>query len=192
MKVIFHGTRATEKDHSCIELREGDSRVLIEPSLRVEGITDVIICDSDPDEWAELAYYDNLPIYTTQAIAKNLPDVIKIIKVKNKFTIGNLHFEVFDTSPTSERKSIGLTLPAYKLTIIPEAPPKLYIAIKNRIKDHHVICGMGNFSGGDHKISFMDFITYAPKPKSLWVTNLRENLIRHRTEVNKLIQEKIG
>ena len=81
MKIIFHGVKASLEDHSAIEIQTGDHRILIEPSQQIPGITDVIVCDSDPDEWAQLAYYDNLPIYTTQAIAKSIPDVIKTITV---------------------------------------------------------------------------------------------------------------
>ncbi len=202
LKVKFHGILASNKDHSCIEVDYQDTRLLIQPTKKIEGINAVVICDIDPDEWSQWKYYadNDVPIYSTLGVKHYIPDeqLRKVIKVMgNDFKIGNLKILPEKTPVAPHEPMIGLRFPQFRVAILPELPPYLG---QQLIKDislppHHLIAGIGSYSKPDHKINFINFadrILACKEHKgllSITLTNFRLDLLRRKDEVLKRLRK---
>ena len=205
LKVKFHGILASNKDHSCIEVDYQDTRLLIQPTKRIEGISAVVICDIDPDEWSQWKYYadNDVPIYSTLGVKHYIPDeqLRKVIKVMgNDFKVGNLKILPEKTPVAPHEPMIGLRFPQFRVAILPELPPYLG---QQLIKDislppHHLIAGIGSYSKSDHKINFINFadrILACKEHKgllSITLTNFRLDLLRRKDEVLKRLRKDWG
>ena len=203
LKVTFLDTLATNTQHSCILVEEGETRVLIEPTQEVENIDAVFILDIDRDEYSKYQFYvdKNIPIYSIGAIKEYAEDeeLRKHIKLITKnFKINNLRINVIKCPIAPHHPQIGIKFPQHNLCIIPETAKFLSQQLIKGVSlpASHLIVGIGNYEKEDEKkITFKNFLTSIERTKkhkgllSLTLTNFRKDLIVHKNEVLKVLKD---
>lgn len=181
--------------HFSLLVQIGKNNILIDPALEKEQVKEdlsgIIITQADKDHWGYLKYYPKeVPIYTSGKILDNLPFKEKHLFIKS-LKIGASGVLIRPVKVTHKGKtiSIGVRLEKgdTKVSIIPEFLT-LSKASKGLIEETIWICGVGNYKEDDEKagkLSFLSLMELAKelKPKKIFLTNLREDLLGYKDEV---------
>lgn len=181
--------------HFSLLVQIGKNNILIDPALAKEQVKEdlsgIIITQADKDHWGYLKYYPKeVPIYTSGKILDNLPFKGKHLFIKS-LKIGASGVLIRPVKVTHKGKtiSIGVRLEKgdTKVSIIPEFLT-LSKASKGLIEETIWICGVGNYKEDDEeagKLSFLSLMELAKelKPKKIFLTNLREDLLGYKDEV---------
>ena len=208
-RIIFPQVLAVQGDkHETIIIESADRGILFDPALKFDKVKKynfdkIIITDSDEDCWKNLKTYNkDIIIYSNSAILAevDIPDSMKSIPIRQGSDIGFLkNVRLLKLNPEVGRPAIGLRfrLESLEIVIAPEISPILSKSVKNLFKNVDVIiAGVGNFEKEDqHKITFLNFIRLCDNefhPKKIFLTNLRQDILKHENEVNNLLKKYNG
>ncbi len=209
VRITFLGTDAkTNKDnHFCLLIQHKRCKVLLDPSVsKIKNIDYdvVIISDIDADHYYRINLVpENIPIYSTAGVINYLSQLDKFknrnlnIVERDTKLCNRMKVEFFKTNKEVGHPSCGIKIE--DVVIYPEVAPYIPQYNLKLLHKSHLIAGVGNYEKTDKKkISFLDFIKILEeneegyKPKQLYITNLREDLKRHKREVNEILKEYKG
>jgi len=180
--------------HFSLLIRHKDKRILIDPAIHKKEIKEeldfIIVTQADKDHWEYLKEYKDIPVYTIGAIFDNLPENKDMHLFLKPLKINGLEIIPIKTTPAVGTPSIGLRLDVgkRKISILPEFLD-LGKAQKDLIQGTIWICGVGDYEKDDDaggKLSFLSLLKLAEelKPKAIYLTNLRKDILKHKEKVN--------
>lgn len=181
--------------------RGNKKTIWLDPAVKYDDKVDLIIISQDDDDhWKYLPkYLEKYPdtkIYSLGIIAEKLSHLFNIKAINKSFTINGVKFEFFKCAHKPGSVALGLALRTNKskIAIIPEFK-RLGDYEKEIIKNNIWIVGVGNYEKEDpYKISFKELIELANelKPKAIYITNVREDLLKHKKEVESELKQWNG
>ena len=187
--------------HFSLLVSHRGKNVLIDPAVHRsvidEDINAIIITQSDKDHWEYIKEYDKIPVYSIGAVLDKLPpnDFHPILK---PLVFDGLTLIPIKTTHKVDIPSMGVRMDVgvLRFSVIPEFMT-LDLPAKNLIKDTIWLMGAGNYDEDDEttdNLSFKNLIELAKelKPKAIYLTNLRKDLLKHEDEVNKVLKEWKG
>jgi phosphoribosyl 1,2-cyclic phosphodiesterase len=180
--------------HFSLLIRHKDKRILIDPAVHKKEIKEdldfIIITQADKDHWEYLKEYKDIPVYTVGAIFDRLPKREDTHLFLKPLKIEGLEIIPIKTTPAVGTPSMGLRLDVgkKKISILPEFLD-LGKAQKDLIQGTIWICGVGDYEKDDKergKLSFLSLLQLAEelKPKAIYLTNLRKDILKHKEKVN--------
>ena len=180
--------------HFSLLIRHKDKGILIDPAVHKKEIKEeldfIIVTQADKDHWEYLKEYKDIPVYTVGAIFDRLPQNKDMHLFLKPLKIDGLGIIPIKTTPAVGTPSIGLRLDVgkKKISILPEFL-KLGKAQKDLVKGTIWICGVGDYEKDDKdggKLPFLSLMRLAEelKPKVIYLTNLRRDILRHKEKVN--------
>jgi len=178
--------------HFSLLIRHKDKRILIDPAVHKKEIKEeldcIIVTQADKDHWEYLNEYKDIPVYTVGAIFDRLPKSKDMHLFLKPLKIEGLEIIPIKTTPAVGTPSIGLRLGLgkKKISILPEFL-ELGKAQKDLIQGTTWICGAGDYEKEDtDKLSFLSLLQLAEelKPKVIYLTNLRKDILKHKEKVN--------
>lgn len=180
--------------HFSLLIRHKDKRILIDPAVHQKEVKEdldfIIITQADKDHWEYLNEYKDIPVYTVGAIFDRLPKREDTHLFLKPLKIDGLGIIPIKTTPAVGTPSIGLRLDVgkKKISILPEFL-ELGKAQKDLIQGTIWICGVGDYEKDDRergKLSFLSLLQLAEelKPKVIYLTNLRKDILKHKEKVN--------
>ena len=181
--------------HFSLLIRHKDKRILIDPAVHKKEIKEeldfIIVTQADKDHWEYLVEYKNIPVYTVGAIFDRLPKSEDTHLFLKPLKIDGLEIIPIKTTPAVGTPSIGLRLDVgkKKISILPEFL-ELGKAQKDLVKGTIWICGVGDYETEpekeENKLSFLSLLQLAEelKPKAIYLTNLRKDILKHKEKVN--------
>jgi len=180
--------------HFSLLIRHKDKRILIDPAVHKRDIKEdldfIIVTQADEDHWEYLKEYKDIPVYTVGAIFDRLPKSEDKHLFLKPLKIDGLEIIPIKTTPAVGTPSIGLRLDRgeSKISILPEFL-ELGKAQRDLIQGTIWICGVGDYEEDDKergKLSFLSLLQLAEelKPKAIYLTNLRRDILKHKEKVN--------
>lgn len=180
-------------NHFSLLISRNGKNVLIDPAVHRsqagDGINGIIITQADKDHWTFIKEYDKIPVYSMGTILDALPpnDFHPILK---PLSFDGLTMRPIKTIHKVETSSMGVRVDfgEVKVSILPEFM-SLTKAAKDLIVKTVWIVGVGNFLKDDAragKLSFKSLLKLADelKPKVIYLTNLRKDILKHEEEVS--------
>jgi len=181
--------------HFSLLIRHKDKRILIDPAVHKKDIKEdldlIVVTQADKDHWEYLNEYKGISVYTVGAIFDRLlksEDTHLFLKL---LKIDGLEIIPIKTTPAVGTPSMGLRLGLgkKKISILPEFL-ELGRAQKDLIRGTVWICGVGDYETDpekeEKKLSFLSLLRLAEelKPKAIYLTNLRKDILRQKEKVN--------
>lgn len=181
--------------HFSLLIRHKDKRILTDPAVHQKEIKEdldfIVVTQADKDHWEYLNEYKDIPVYTVGAIFDRLPKSEDTHLFLKPLKINGLEIIPIKTTPAVGTPSTGLRLglEKNKISILPEFL-ELGKAQKDLIQGTIWICGVGDYEKDDKergKLSFLSLLQLAEelKPKAIYLTNLRKDILKHKEEVNR-------
>lgn len=181
--------------HFSLLIRHKDKRILIDPAVHKKEIKEeldfIIVTQADKDHWEYLNEYKDVPVYTVGAIFDRLPKREDTHLFLKPLKIDGMEITPIKTTPEAGTPSIGLRLDIgeKKISILPEFSFYLGKAQKDLVRGTIWICGVGNYEEDDKdegKLTFLTLMRLAEelKPKVIYLTNLRKDILRHKEKVD--------
>ncbi|MBA7608781.1 DNA ligase [subsurface metagenome] len=181
--------------HFSLLIRHKDKRILIDPAVHKKEIKEeldfIIVTQADKDHWEYLNEYKDIPVYTVGAIFDRLPKREGTHLFLKPLKIDGMEITPIKTTPEAGTPSIGLRLDIgeKKISILPEFSFYLGKAQKDLIRGTIWICGVGDYEKDDKdegKLPFLTLMRLAEelKPKVIYLTNLRKDILRHKEKVD--------
>lgn len=188
--------------HFSLLIHNKDKNILIDPAVREsqvgEEVTHIIVTQSDEDHWKYLNEFKEIPLYSTGAIIDKLPKRENTHLFLKHLKLDGLEIFPFKTTHKVGIPSIGLRVHSgtERISILPEFL-RLGKAQKDLIKGTIWMVGCGDYEKDDEeagKLSFLSLIKLAEelKPKAIYLTNLRKDLLKHESEVKKELEKWNG
>ncbi|MBA7543437.1 DNA ligase [subsurface metagenome] len=156
-----------------------------------EDLDFIIVTQADKDHWEYLNEYKDIPVYTVGAIFDRLPRREDTHLFLKPLKIEGLEIIPIKTTPAVGTPSMGLRLDVgkKKISILPEFLD-LGKAQKDLIQGTIWVCGVGDYETDpekeEKKLSFLSLLQLAEelKPKAIYLTNLRKDILTHKEKVN--------
>ena len=181
--------------HFSLLIRHKDKRILIDPAVHQKEVKEdldfIIVTQADKDHWEYLNEYKDIPVYTVGAIFDRLPRREDTHLFLKPLKIEGLEIIPIKTTPAVGTPSMGLRLDVgkKKISILPEFLD-LGKAQKDLIQGTIWVCGVGDYETDpekeEKKLSFLSLLQLAEelKPKAIYLTNLRKDILTHKEKVN--------
>ena len=188
--------------HFSLLIRHKDKRILVDPAIHKQDLKEdldfIIVTQADKDHWEYLNEYKGIPIYSVGAIFDSLPKSEDMHLFLKPLKINGLEIVPVKTTPEVGTPSIGLRLGRgkTKISILPEFLD-LGKAQKDLIQETIWICGVGDYEKDDQergKLSFNSLLELAEelKPKAIYLTNLRQDILQHKEKINNKLEKWHG
>lgn len=99
--------KITKLEHACLEITEGQARVIIDPGVFSESLTNfsnikaVVITHLHPDHFdpdlvqSIISANPNVQVFTTEETAAKIASNTKVVKAGQKFTVNNFSLEFY-------------------------------------------------------------------------------------------------
>jgi DNA adenine methylase len=181
--------------HFSLLIEHKAKRILIDPSVgKLENIDYIIVTQAERDHYARIKEYEGVPIYSTSAILDKIPISENIHPFLKPLRIDGLEIHPIKTTHKPGVPSIGIRCDFndVRVSIIPEFI-KLAEHEQDLIRETIWIVGVGDYERDDEqegKLSFLSLLKLAEelKPKRVFLTNLREDIYKHRKEVEEALE----
>lgn len=189
--------------HFSLLIQVGDTNILVDPAVTKgqvgEDIHYIIVTQTDKDHWGYLKQFKKVPIYSTGGVLDRLPFEEKHLFLKPlKIGKDGVTIHPIKTTHKVGVPSIGLRIDRgdTKISVLPEFL-NLGKAQKDLVEKTVWICGVGNYEEDDDKagkLSFLSLMKLADelKPKKIFLTNLRKELLGHKNEVETELTKRQG
>ena len=181
--------------HFSLLIHHKDKRILIDPAVHQKEVKEdldfIIVTQADKDHWEYLNEYKDIPVYTVGAIFDRLPKREDTHLFLKPLKIEGIEIIPIKTTPAVGTPSMGLRLDVgkKKISILPEFLD-LGKTQKDLIQGTIWICGVGDYETDpekeEKKLSFLSLLQLAEelKPKVIYLTNLRKDILKHKEKVN--------